>query len=237
MIGPVVLTTDFGDVVGYENHSGSTTLGAGQAAFGTVRSGLGNNGTDGTEGARTGNVFGSYLHGPILPANPQFADALIGAGGRTRHRADRSSRQPRTTPSPTRRAPARSAGSSSAEPVQPPPEVLDLFAVPDHVTPLSGGQGRSFVAGDLVLSPGRDAATSTWLNPVLARLAVELDTTTPRTLRIAMPIPSRDGRWVVDGWGASRYEPHSHHCRELDVLVATGRLLHARLASALPVTA
>ena len=46
MIGPVVLSTDFGDVVGYENHSGSTTLGAGQAPFGTVRSGFGNNGTD-----------------------------------------------------------------------------------------------------------------------------------------------------------------------------------------------
>ena len=78
MIGPVVLDTDFGDVVGYENHSGSTTLGAGQAPFGRVRAGFGNNGTDGTEGARTGNVFGSYLHGPILPANPSFADALVG---------------------------------------------------------------------------------------------------------------------------------------------------------------
>ncbi|HET8767488.1 MAG TPA: cobalamin biosynthesis protein CobB [Pedococcus sp.] len=78
MIGPVVLDTDFGPVVGYENHSGSTTLGSGQAAFGRVRSGLGNNGTDGTEGARSGNVIGSYLHGPILPANPALADALIG---------------------------------------------------------------------------------------------------------------------------------------------------------------
>jgi hypothetical protein len=63
--------------VGYENHSGSTTLGAGQAPFGRVRAGLGNNGSDGTEGARTGNVVGSYLHGPILPANPALADALI----------------------------------------------------------------------------------------------------------------------------------------------------------------
>ena len=78
MIGPVVLTTEFGDVVGYENHSGSTTLGEGQAPFGTVRSGLGNNGTDRTEGAHTANVIGSYLHGPILPANPVLADALIG---------------------------------------------------------------------------------------------------------------------------------------------------------------
>ncbi|HEY3535476.1 MAG TPA: cobalamin biosynthesis protein CobB, partial [Pedococcus sp.] len=37
----------------------------------------GNNGTDGTEGARAGNVVGSYLHGPILPANPALADGLI----------------------------------------------------------------------------------------------------------------------------------------------------------------
>jgi CobQ-like glutamine amidotransferase family enzyme len=77
MIGPVVLDTAYGDVVGYENHSGSTVLGAGQSPFGRVRSGLGNNGTDKTEGAVTGNVFGSYLHGPVLPANPPFADALL----------------------------------------------------------------------------------------------------------------------------------------------------------------
>ncbi len=78
MIGPSVLDTEFGTIVGYENHSGSTSLGAGQAAFGAVRHGFGNNGEDGTGGARTGNVFGHYLHGPVLPANPAFADALIG---------------------------------------------------------------------------------------------------------------------------------------------------------------
>ena len=78
MIGPVVLDTVVGKVVGYENHSGSTTLATGQAPFGTVLHGHGNNGTDRTEGARTGNVIGSYLHGPILPANPALADLLIG---------------------------------------------------------------------------------------------------------------------------------------------------------------
>ena len=79
MIGPVVLDTDAGQVVGYENHSGATVLGQGQAPFGTVVTGQGNNGTDGTEGARTGNVIGSYLHGPILPANPALADHLLQA--------------------------------------------------------------------------------------------------------------------------------------------------------------
>ncbi|OPZ55086.1 MAG: hypothetical protein BWY91_01272 [bacterium ADurb.BinA028] len=54
-------------------------LGSGQAPFGTVRVGHGNNGQDHTEGARTHNVIGSYLHGPILPANPAVADALIAA--------------------------------------------------------------------------------------------------------------------------------------------------------------
>ncbi len=77
MIGPVVMSTRYGDVVGYENHSGSTVLGPGQQPFGRVRVGYGNNAEDGTEGAVTHNVHGSYLHGPLLPANPAVADALI----------------------------------------------------------------------------------------------------------------------------------------------------------------
>ena len=39
--------------------------------------GSGNNGEDGTEGARYKNVFGSYSHGPILPKNPAFADFVL----------------------------------------------------------------------------------------------------------------------------------------------------------------
>jgi CobQ-like glutamine amidotransferase family enzyme len=77
MIGGIVLDTEHGEVVGFENHSGSTVLGSGQAAFGRVRAGQGNNGSDGTEGAVTSHVVGSYLHGPILPANPRLADHLI----------------------------------------------------------------------------------------------------------------------------------------------------------------
>ncbi|MBT9255251.1 cobalamin biosynthesis protein CobB [Phycicoccus sp. MAQZ13P-2] len=77
MIGPVCLETELGRVVGYENHSGSTVLGSGQEPFGRVLAGHGNNGEDGTEGARRLNVIGSYLHGPLLPANPMVSDALI----------------------------------------------------------------------------------------------------------------------------------------------------------------
>lgn len=118
--------------------------------------------------------------------------------------------------------------------MQPSPDVFDLFAVPAHGAPVGGGQGHSVRAGDLVLSPGRDPETANWLNPVLARLAAALDHEQPRALRIAMPIPTRDLRWVVDGWGATRFEPDGRACRDLDVLVATGRLLHAHLAEVVP---
>ncbi|MEP7161135.1 MAG: cobalamin biosynthesis protein CobB [Dermatophilaceae bacterium] len=79
MIGPIVLRTRYGDVVGYENHSGRSVLGAGQAALGEVLHGYGNNPTDRSEGAVTRHVHGTYLHGPVLPANTALADALIGA--------------------------------------------------------------------------------------------------------------------------------------------------------------
>ena len=66
-----------GRLVGYENHSGLTTLGAGVAALGTTQHGRGNNGRDATEGAVRDNVIGTYLHGPVLAKSPRFADDLL----------------------------------------------------------------------------------------------------------------------------------------------------------------
>lgn len=77
MIGNTVYDTPFGEVVGYENHSGVTTLDDPSLAFGTVTKGDGNNGQDGTEGCQVQNVFGTYSHGPVLVKNPKFADELL----------------------------------------------------------------------------------------------------------------------------------------------------------------
>ena len=77
MIGNVMIDTEFGVMYGFENHSGQTVLGKSQAPFGRVLRGGGNNGKDKTEGARSFNVFGTYLHGPLLPNNPTFCDFLI----------------------------------------------------------------------------------------------------------------------------------------------------------------
>jgi CobQ-like glutamine amidotransferase family enzyme len=77
MIGNVMAKSDYGRLFGFENHSGQTNLGANQQPFGRIIRGKGNNGRDKTEGARTNNVFGTYLHGPFLPNNPVFGDELI----------------------------------------------------------------------------------------------------------------------------------------------------------------
>lgn len=77
MIGNVVVDTAWGQLVGFENHSGATMLGLNQPALGDVRMGNGNNGQTGDEGAVTQNVYGTYLHGSLLPKNPEFADHLL----------------------------------------------------------------------------------------------------------------------------------------------------------------
>jgi CobQ-like glutamine amidotransferase family enzyme len=65
-------------LVGFENHSGKTYLGPGLQPLGRVLRGAGNNGEDGGEGVVSGRVYGTYLHGSLLPKNPHFADLLLG---------------------------------------------------------------------------------------------------------------------------------------------------------------
>jgi lipid II isoglutaminyl synthase (glutamine-hydrolysing) len=78
MIGNIIIESDeFGQVVGYENHSGQTFLSNGVQPLGKVIKGAGNNGQDDYEGARIRNVIGSYLHGSLLPKNPLIADWLV----------------------------------------------------------------------------------------------------------------------------------------------------------------
>lgn len=71
-----IMSDDFGQIVGFENHSGLTFL-HDCSPLGTVQRGQGNNGKDRTEGARYKNCIGTYLHGPVLPKNPRLADHLI----------------------------------------------------------------------------------------------------------------------------------------------------------------
>jgi hypothetical protein len=78
LIDNIVLKSDLFDfpVVGFENHGGRTNIGDNKP-FGKVIYGFGNDGVSGQEGVIYRNVIGTYLHGPLLPKNPQVCDYLI----------------------------------------------------------------------------------------------------------------------------------------------------------------
>jgi lipid II isoglutaminyl synthase (glutamine-hydrolysing) len=81
LIGNCAIEVDLGTgrrtIAGFENHGGRTYLGSPDIALGRVLAGHGNNDRDGLEGVHQGNVFGTYLHGPLLPKNVWLADRLI----------------------------------------------------------------------------------------------------------------------------------------------------------------
>src|SRR5437763_13152282 len=82
MIGDVLLECELepGEgrtLAGFENHAGRTRLDPGADPLGRVLAGFGNDGESGFEGCRAGRVIGTYLHGPLLPRNPWFADRVL----------------------------------------------------------------------------------------------------------------------------------------------------------------
>ena len=82
MIGDVLLECELEPGVrrtlaGFENHAGRTRLDPGAEPLGLVVAGFGNDGESGWEGCRVGRAVGTYLHGPLLPRNPWFADWLL----------------------------------------------------------------------------------------------------------------------------------------------------------------
>src|SRR5207248_11690537 len=77
MIGDVLIDSVMRPLAGFEIHAGRTHLDPGAEPLGRVVSGFGNDGESGFEGCRMGRVVGTYLHGPLLPRNPRFADWLL----------------------------------------------------------------------------------------------------------------------------------------------------------------
>jgi lipid II isoglutaminyl synthase (glutamine-hydrolysing) len=82
MIGDVLLECELEPggrrtLAGFENHAGRTHLDEGAEPLGRVVAGFGNDGESGLEGCRVGRAVGTYLHGPLLPRNPWFADWVL----------------------------------------------------------------------------------------------------------------------------------------------------------------
>ncbi len=78
----------------------------------------------------------------------------------------------------------------------PPPErVLAAFGISDVPVKLGGGRGRAWATAEAVLKPVDDEAEAVWIAGLTSALQ-------QRGFRLAPPIRARDGRWIVDGWGA-----------------------------------
>ncbi len=78
MIGDVVLSSPLCSslICGFENHPGITCIGD-YTPLGKILTGFGSDGTGAQEGLLYKNVFASYLHGPLLPKNPQLCDVIL----------------------------------------------------------------------------------------------------------------------------------------------------------------
>lgn len=103
-------------------------------------------------------------------------------------------------------------------------EVLAEFgAEQGFLQRLDGGQGRTWVVGDLVLKPVGDVAEAEWVGAVLHDLP-------ERGFRLSRPVQSRGGRWAVAGWSAWSRVDGSHDVspRWTEVLAA-GKALHDAL--------
>lgn len=76
LTGNIILQSEqFGQIVGFENHSGRTYHNYG--TLGNVVSGYGNNDDAKHEGLHYKHLLGTYLHGPILPKNHEITDYLL----------------------------------------------------------------------------------------------------------------------------------------------------------------
>ena len=108
---------------------------------------------------------------------------------------------------------------------EPPPDVLRAFGVEGGpAVLLPGGEGRSWHVADLVLKPGSVEREVAWEATHLAPLGGV-------AFRLAGPVGSAWGGWVVDGWSARRFldgteEPSGRWTDKVDIC----RAFHAAVA-------
>lgn len=105
---------------------------------------------------------------------------------------------------------------------RPPEHVLRAFGASDVPEPLDGGQGRTWRSGNIVLKPVSEPAEASWLANTFEQLQVS-------GVRLARPVRSSDGRWVVAGWCAQRFVSGSPAPRH-DEILAVAQALHDALA-------
>ena len=131
-----------------------------------------------------------------------------------------------TVTRPTDRRPRRGGtGRFYRVPCEPPPQpVLAAFGADGlPLVPLKGGQGTSWLAGDLVLKPADlDLPELEWQAQVYSQISCD-------GFRIARLRPADDGSVCVDGWCATEHVTGQHAERRWPEVIAVGERFHAAL--------
>jgi len=105
---------------------------------------------------------------------------------------------------------------------EPSPAALAAFGLTGPATPLAGGTGPVFRAGNLVLKRADDPEEVTWKSELLAALPEE-------GFRLARPVRAGSGEWICEGWMASEAVEGDHDGSRLAELVEAGRAFHGVL--------
>ena len=104
--------------------------------------------------------------------------------------------------------------------------MLRAFGAEDPPRLLAGGQGTSWLSGDLVLKPAGD--------PVHEWLAEALDDVSAVGFRLAMPVRTLHGGWSCQGWSAARWVEGSEPDRTTQSrwlrIIEAGRAFHRAVA-------
>jgi len=106
----------------------------------------------------------------------------------------------------------------------PPAHVLAAFGTGEQAPErLPGGRGRTYRSADIVLKPVDNTAEASWLAATFEQLRVS-------GIRVARPVRSSDGRWVVGGWSAQRFVSGRVEPR-YDDIIRTSLVLHEALVA------
>jgi uncharacterized protein (TIGR02569 family) len=120
--------------------------------------------------------------------------------------------------------PVLQPATSTAQAAQLPPHVQTAFGAKDiEPRPVLWAGRAAWKCGEVLIRPVPDNAVAAWSAGVLDGLHVD-------GVRLARPVRSSDGRWIVAGWAACRLVAGSLEPRYDAVLVAA-MALHAATAT------
>lgn len=102
--------------------------------------------------------------------------------------------------------------------------MLRAYGLDAPALPLTGGQHTAWRVGAAVVKPlDMDAAAVQWQGELLRRLDGA------EGFRVSVPLQATDGRWIVAGWTAWRYQPGAHVPGRWQDIISAGQRFHAAL--------